>query len=148
MSTSVPPRSHGQAAYLTSWQLRGLQQLGDAWCPGDDELPSFSKLGCAEHVDAILEHMDPSDRSGLKLLLGLCAPWPAGLIRLKMWTLDWLAARLPGPAGAGLRFLQMGLKGLVMTLYYSGRKGHAFQGRTPHEVLGYQVGVYTGDLRD
>lgn len=131
--------------YLTLRQTRGLEKLGDAYLPGDDELPSFSALGCAEHVDEVLDYLPADDRNSLKLLLGLLSITP----RFKLVWLAKLLERshnLPGPLGGGLRFLRMGLKGLVLTLYYSGKTGANYQGRTPLDVLGYDVGVYTGDL--
>ena len=47
--------------YLNARQQRGLVKLGQVYCPGDDEFPSFAALGCAECVDELLEYM-PEDR--------------------------------------------------------------------------------------
>lgn len=130
---------------LSRTQLRGLKRLGDAYLPGDEQLPSFTELGCAAHVDTILDEMPADDRRSLKLLLGVLAFTPRVLVIALAWCLE-AAPHVPGPLGGPLRFLRMGLKGLVLTLYYSGRRGPGYTGRTPLEVLGYRVGVYTADV--
>ena len=43
-----------ESRYLNARQRLGLDRLGDALLPGDDEFPSFSRLGCGEHVDKLL----------------------------------------------------------------------------------------------
>lgn len=132
--------------WLTPRQYRGLERLGDAYCPGDDALPAFSALGCGEHVDRVLEYMPEADRNSLKGLLAACSWLPSRLLRVGLDLLERFAPRAPWPMGGGLRFLQMGVKGLVMTLYYSGSCGREYRGATPYDVLEYHVGVYTGDL--
>lgn len=131
--------------HLKSGAFRGLQKLGDAMCPGDGEFPSFSRLGCAEHVDVILDEMPAADRDQLKTLLAVLSYVPifgiAGLIALLEKT-----SELPGPLGVGVRFLRMGLRGLIMTLYYSGNRGASYEGPTPLDIVGYHVSVYTADM--
>lgn len=131
--------------HLSPRQFRGLQKLGDVYAPGDEQLPSFSRLGCGEAIDQVLDVMDPADRSSLKLLLGLLAWCPANWIRGLARLLE-RSPEMRGPWGGPLRFLRMGVKGLVLTLYYSGERGGAYQGPTPLDVLEYRVSVYTGDL--
>jgi len=132
--------------YLSARQFRGLEKLGDAYCPGDDELPSFAALGCAEHVDEVLDCMPEQDRRDLAMLLGVCAIKPRWALSAFIRLLA-LSPRIPSWLGGGmLRFLHMGIRGLILTLYYSGKAGSAYRGRTPHEVLGYEVSVYTADV--
>lgn len=131
--------------YLNARQRHGLTKLGQAYCPGDDVMPSFAELGCAEHVDELLEYMPAADRRDLALLLGICSFVPvfvlAGFVRMLLWS-----PHVPTPLGGALRFLHMGLRGLLLTLYYSGKSGANYRGKTPYEVLGYEVSVYTADV--
>lgn len=136
---SVPVES------LNLRQYTGLQKLGDAFAPGDGELPRFSELGCAEHVDSLFAEMPASDAKDLAMLLWVFSWFPGFALKGVWWILESTQG-LPGPVGALLRFLRLGLKGLVTTLYYSGKKGRSYTGKSPHEVIGYQVGVYTADL--
>jgi hypothetical protein len=136
-------RSH----FISSAQYRGLQKLGDGMCPGDDDFPSFSACGCGEHVDEILELMNPGDLAQLKQLLTAAAAMPAAGVQQLLKA----AERSPhmsdsNPLAPTLRFLRLGLRGLVLSLYYSGRTGADHTGPSPLDVIGYEVSVHTADL--
>ncbi|MGD9648952.1 MAG: hypothetical protein AB7U73_24790 [Pirellulales bacterium] len=134
-----------ESRYLNARQRQGLDRLGDALLPGDDEFPSFSRLGCGEHVDKLLAEMPERDRGDVLTLLAVTGTLPSPLVRLLVYTLE-SSDRLPTALGAALRFAKMGVRGLVLTLYYSGHKGSQYAGRTPLEILGYEVSVYTEDV--
>ena len=131
--------------YLNARQQRGLDRLGDAVLPGDEEFPSFSRLGCGEHVDKLLAEMPERDRGDVLTLLTATGILPGPLVR-SLVALFENSDRVPTVLGATLRFAKMGVRGLVLTLYYSGLKGSHYGGRTPLEILGYEVGVYTADV--
>jgi len=131
--------------YLNARQQRGLDRLGDALLPGDEEFPSFSRLGCGEHVDKLLAEMPERDRGDVLTLLTVTGLLPRLLVRSLVALIE-RSDRVPTVLGATLRFAKMGVRGLVLTLYYSGHKGSHFAGRTPLEILGYEVGVYTADV--
>jgi hypothetical protein len=104
--------------HLSRTQLKGLAKVGDVLVPGDGELPSFSRSGSIEHVDRMLDYMNESDRNGVKALLWLFRFTPK-------FKISWILAltekqrRLPEPLAAVCRMINLGLKGVVMTLYYS-----------------------------
>jgi aldehyde dehydrogenase (NAD+) len=104
---------------LTRAQLAGLLKLGDVMIPGDGDMPSFSASGCARHADRMIAHMNDADREGVTVLLGIFRflPRPAvrGILRLTE-----RHAAFPDAIASPLRMLNIGLKGTVMTLYYSG----------------------------
>jgi hypothetical protein len=91
--------------------------------------------------------MNPGDLAQLKQLLTAASVMPGfGVQQLLK-----LAERSPrmndaNPLAPTLRFLRLGLRGLVLSLYYSGRTGAAYDGPSPLDVIGYDVGVYTADL--
>ncbi len=106
------------ARHLSASQVSGLLKAGDIVIPGGDDLPSFSRSGCADHVDRMFEFMHDSDRDGMKLLFSIfnALPGPAVKGILKLTEKE---KYLPGPLGAGARMVNIGVKGVVMTLYYS-----------------------------
>lgn len=122
---------------LSRLQIRGIEKMGDVLLPGDGELQSFSASGCVSEVDRILDYMPAKDLGDLKGLLAVMGLLPGFVVG---WFLAFLE-RTPGWGdwAAALRFARIGIRGLVMTLYYSHPQAH--------RVLGYQVGVYTDDLR-
>ncbi|MGK5084483.1 hypothetical protein WDW37_14405 [Bdellovibrionota bacterium FG-1] len=123
--------------HLNRGQMRGLEKLGDSLLPGDQQFQTFSGSGCAQEVDRILDYMPEGDLKDLKLLFSLMSWFPPfavrGFIALLEKSLGW-----PDWIGAPLRFIRLGLRGLIMTLYYSHPQAHA--------VLEYKVGVYTEDM--
>ena len=104
--------------HLTAGQLAALQRLGDILVPGDSEFPSFSQSGSIEHVDRMLDYMYESDLSGVKALLSIFRFTPSFLIRGIM-LLTEKQGSVPEPLGQVFRMANLGLKGVVMTLYYS-----------------------------
>lgn len=107
------------ATLLTPAQLASLNRVGDLMIPGDGDLPSFSASGCARQADRMLAHMYDADREGVLLLLKLFRVLPRAAVRGLLRLCDHEAA-FPDPIGAGLRMIGIGVKGVVMTLYYSG----------------------------
>jgi aldehyde dehydrogenase (NAD+) len=107
------------ADLLTRTQLAGLRKIGDLMVPGDDEMPSFSASGCAEQADRMLVHMNDGDRDGITTLLGVFRFLPRFVLRGLLHLTDRHAV-FPEPIAALLRMMNIGVKGVVMTLYYSG----------------------------
>jgi len=103
---------------LSATQLHGLRKAGDILIPGDAEMPSFSQSGVLTHVDRMLDYMNPSDLTGVRFLVTLFAYLPKPLVYLIL-ALAQLDRSLPGPLAAPLRMINIGMKGVVMTLYYS-----------------------------
>lgn len=123
--------------HLSSRQIKGLNKLGNALIPGDDEFPRFSKTGCVSEVDRLLDYMPAQDLSDLKMLLTIFGWIPGFVVAWIMKILEFfynLNLLLPI-----LRLIRIGVRGLVMSLYYSGGE--------PLEKLDYKVQVYLEDMQ-
>lgn len=116
---------------LTPRQRKGLARLGDVVIPGDDRCPSFSESGADAGIDDMLPYMHEADRRSLLSLLQVCAVLPAPMIRVLVATSS-AADKAPAPLAALLRLANIGIKGVVHSLYWSDL-GH---GRV-HERIGY-----------
>ncbi|MCE1180075.1 MAG: hypothetical protein LWW86_13775 [Micrococcales bacterium] len=103
---------------LTPAQQRGLLRLGDVVIPGDGDLPSFSESGCADGIDRMLPYMYEADRSSLLTLLEACARLPRPAIR-RIVAIAAAADRFPEPAAGVFRLANIGIKGVVQSLYWS-----------------------------
>lgn len=125
---------------LTSIQRAGLLKVGDILVPGDAQLPCFSAARCADQVDRMLAHMTDADRQGAKLLLSVFRFLPAFLIRAIMALTDH-HRRVPAVLGAPLRLINIGIKGLVMSLYYS----DVGEGPSIHSMIGWDANVVTSE---
>ena len=127
---------------LTPRQKKGLNKIGDVYCPGDGDFFSFTKSRSAELAPRMLENLPDQDRKDLLLLLTVISFLPNLFVRGLVVILERVTD-LPTPVGALLRMMQLGLKGIVMSLYYSGEQSDVT--KTALETIGYKVGVYKGD---
>lgn len=104
--------------YFTARELRGLNKTGAVLCPGGDGLPSFAETGYIEQIDRMARFMGERDRDDLKRLAKVLSvlPKPAihGVVQLAMHH-----ERLPDWLAPPLRMLEIGLKGLFLSPYYS-----------------------------
>lgn len=121
---------------LTPTQRTGLLRLGDVIIPGDGELPSFSESGVAADVDRMLDWMYESDRSAILMLLTALARMPRPAITGLVLATE-RGDSAPEPLGGGLRMASLGIKGLILSLYYSGIDA----GGRVRQVIGYDVDV-------
>jgi len=124
--------------YFSQNQLLGLVKAGDVILPGTDVSPSFSAIGCIDHVDRMAAYLNPDDLNGLRILLAVFRYAPKWAIRLLM-TACTKSERFPGFVGSALRTIDLGIKGLVMSLYYSNLPGGAYQGKKIFEIIGWDA---------
>jgi hypothetical protein len=126
------------SSYFSSHALRGLDRIGDILIPRNGDFPSFSEYGAAAHVDDILAYAPPSDVSTLNTVQGLMARMPVSFLkRLAGWMET--AYLNEGPAGDILRLLNLGLRGLIFSLYYGDKAGPDYRGPHPSELTGYVI---------
>ncbi|MCG8673182.1 MAG: hypothetical protein MI867_27590 [Pseudomonadales bacterium] len=124
--------------YFNSIQLTSLQRIGNLYMPGNGNMPSFSETACLEHVDVVLDEIDPGDRSLLGLLL-LALRWvPLFLIEILLKQMDQ-HHRYPELLAGPLRLMSLALKGISMSLYYSGMQGAQSQGASVFSVMDYSL---------
>ncbi|MCS7197760.1 MAG: hypothetical protein NZ930_03655 [Candidatus Bipolaricaulota bacterium] len=118
--------------FLGPRELSALERIGDLMLPGDSEFPSFSQTGCIAFIDDLLCFMNPKDRDDLKNLLRVLSFLPSPLLRAFLRLCQ--THRTPT-----LRMVELGLKGLVMSLYYSNKTDPRYRGRTSHDVIGFAL---------
>jgi hypothetical protein len=128
--------------YFTSAQLRVINRIGNILAPGDGVLPRFSDTGLAEHVDRMAAYLPPSDIASLRLLTNILRFMPGFVIRLllKLTSLD---RYFPGPIAANLRKLDIGLRGIIFSLYYSFLDDRAGYGQRIKDGIGWDGAIRT-----
>ena len=124
--------------HLTAIQIKAVNKIGDLMLPGVGAMPSFSKTGCVQDIDRLLDYVPSGDLADLKVLLLLLGLMPRSFVAALLWVLERsIFSSFPG---AGLmRTIRLGLRGIIMSLYY----GHPII----HERMQFQVGVYLDDRR-
>ena len=125
---------------LSARQIRALERVGDIMIPGVDGFPSFSATGSIGHVDLLLDVTPAEDVAGLKFLLGVLSFLPGWLLAgfLRMVCRE---DRAPGVVAGAFRNIHIGLKGLVMSLYYSNRLGPGARGPRVYALMDYALRV-------
>lgn len=124
--------------YFNPQQLRGLIKAGDVILPGTDVSPSFSHTGCIDHVDRMASYLTSDDLGGLRFLLGMFRYLPKWLIRLLM-TACVKNSLAPGFLGSALRTIDLGIRGMAMSLYYSNLTGEEYQGKKIFDIIGWNT---------
>jgi hypothetical protein len=126
-----------KSKYFSNGALRSLNRMGDILMPAAEGMPAFSDLGCLEHVDDRVAYAPQGDIKLLNLLMTLLSFAPDAMLRFMVHSMQnpdsW-----PEPIATYLRKLDMDLRGVLYSLYYSGMKGAEFTGRTPLEVMEFE----------
>lgn len=138
--------------YLTPRAYQGLLRLGDVLLPGTAQMPRFSSTHCIGHVDEILRATPDKDREDLVLVLRLFSVLPTGLMvcLLRYASKVSSAPIVPTPLVSGLhsvrtwwktqwRLLDLGLRGVVFSVYYSGLNNGLSQTPNVHRQMDYQL---------
>ena len=127
-----------ESKYFSKSAIKGLTRLGDILIPGDDEFPSFSQYGCVEHVDDLAAYAPADDIKDLGMVLGILAAMPKSML---VWLVKKMAKAHTnnGPAGTLLRQLNVGIRGIVFSLYYSEKPGSNYKGKNPTEMIGFTL---------
>ena len=126
------------STHLNKSAIKGLTRIGDILIPGNDEFPSFSAYMCMDHIDDLLSYAPNDDIKDLGMVLSVLSIMPKTI-------LNWLVKKMAyahkneGPSGTLLRQLNMGIRGIVFSLYYSEKPGINYKAKNPTEMIGFTL---------
>ena len=122
--------------------LKGLMRIGDILIPGNDEFPSFSGFQCMDHIDDLAAFAPRDDIKDLGMVLSILSFLPDfALIALVKKMAK--SHQNNGPVGTLLRQLNMGIRGIVFSLYYSEKPGFNYKATNPTEQIGFTLNKVT-----
>ena len=126
------------SSYLSKSAIKGLTRIGDILIPGNDEFPSFSTFMCMDHIDDLVAYAPQDDIKDLGKVLGLLSFMPK---RVLLWLVKTMSKShtKTGPLGIVLRQLNMGIRGLIFSLYYSAKPGTDYNDKNPTELIGFTL---------
>ena len=106
--------------------------------PGNGDLPSYSEYGGIEHVDDLLKYAPPSDIGDLNLILAILSFMPGFVLK---WTVVKMTKSHQGGNGISIIFrqLDLGLKGIILSTYYTEKGGANYRGIKPLDAVGYKI---------
>jgi len=134
----APLPQNARSERLSRKALAAFNRIGDIMLPRHGDYPSFSELGCIQHVDDVVLYAPEDDVHELGTFLTVLYFCPDSILRFVVW-LTQNAGRFPRPLAAFFRLLDMGLRSVVITLYYAGKASDEYTGKTPIELIGYRV---------
>ena len=128
--------------YLNQNALKGLTRIGDLLIPGDEEFPSFSAYMCMDHIDDLIAYAPQHDVKDLNMILAIFSFLPTGILR---WLVKLMAKghKLHGATGTLLRQLNIGIRGIVFSLYYSEKPGISYKAKNPTDMIGFTLNKIT-----
>jgi hypothetical protein len=116
--------------------IKGLYKLGKVVIPDFPGFPTFAETQPQKHINGMVDYMYEDDRSAILVILSLFSMLPNFVIKWKMLFIDY-AAKWKGMPGAPFKMLQIALKGLIFTLYYS----DLTKDKVIHGKLGYDAKI-------
>jgi hypothetical protein len=128
-----------KSKFFSTRALLGLNRIGDVLLPGSDELPSFSAYGGIEHIDDLVAYAPADDIATLGTVMAVLSYMPGGVLHWLAGKMSTTTPRSTGMMAPLYRQLNMGVRGILFSLYYSGKPGAAFTGRDPLEAIGYST---------
>ena len=128
--------------YLSKSALKGLKKVGDILIPGNDEFPSFSAYMCLDHIDDLVSYAPADDIKDLGMVLTIFAFLPKRTLK---WLIKMMsnAHKYQGATGTLLRQLNVGIRGIVFSLYYSEKPGLKYKNKNPTEMIGFTLNKVT-----
>ena len=123
-----------ESEYLSKREIKGIQKLGNVLIPKNEKLglPSFKESNCINFVDIAVKNLEERDFNDLKLFLKIASILPGFMIKLVIKVLE-------GQYFALLRMGNIGIKGIVYSLYYSDKSEH--DGEKIYEKIGATINI-------
>lgn len=128
------------ANFFSTRATKGLLKVGEIYCPKNGDFPSFSEAAGTPFLNNLVANVPEDDFSSLSLVLAIFSFLPQGILR---WIIDTCTnAQHSGKDGlipSTLRQLNLGLRGLCYSIYYSEFTNPNYTGKKPLEIIDYHV---------
>ena len=132
----LPDYQEPSKTVLTKSHLKGVEKLGKVVMPDNSDFPAFSDIQAEKYLNRMIDYMYDDDRSAILVILKLFSIMPLFKIR---WTMSLIetGSKWQGMLGAPFRMLQIALKGLIFTVYYS----DVTNDQVIHSKIGYDAKI-------
>ncbi len=124
--------------YLSNSALKAINRIGDLMIPRNGEFPAFSEVGGITYIDELVSYAPGADIKDLNMLLTILAFMPTFVLRWLLGKME-TAMENKGPLGPIFRQLDIGLRGLIFSCYYTEKVPTTFKGKKPLDIIGFQL---------
>lgn len=120
--------------------VTGIMKLGRIYCPKSSEFPGYAEVADKKQFDRLVEQVPSDDFSALNLVLAIFSFLPEFILR---WLAGVMERAMDNPSdglvASSLRQLNLGIRGLVYSTYYSELTNAEFREKTPLNILEYEI---------
>lgn len=120
--------------------IKGLIKIGDIYCPKNGDFPAYSEAAGTHKLNDLVVNVPEDDFSALNIVLILLSFLPMGILK---WVVGQFQKAMNNPSDgmlpSTLRQLNLGLRGLCYSTYYSEFSNPSYKGKTPLEVIDYNI---------
>jgi hypothetical protein len=120
--------------------IKGMCKMGDIYLPQNGDFPKYSAVAGTHRLNDLIENAPKEDIEALGLVLAICSFLPHFVLK---WIVSMLVKSATdtsdGVVASNLRQLNMGLRGLIFSTYYSELTNPNYTGKTPLEVIDYSI---------
>lgn len=127
--------------HLSNRAVKGLVKVGNVLCPENGEFPKYETVAATNQLDNLVQYAPESDINDLGMVLAIFSFMPMFIIK---WIVNLCTNSMTNPSDgvimATLRQLNMGLRGLVFSTYYS-ELAKPTQGNTknPLDIIDFKL---------
>lgn len=126
--------------FFSTRATKGLLKVGDFYCPKNGAFPSFSEAAGTAYLNNLVIFVPSDDFSSLNMALAIFSFLPKGIIK---WIIDACTNSQKNPSDgiiqSTLRQLNIGLRGLCYSIYYSEFVNPNYTGQKPLELIDYHL---------
>ncbi|HQV79270.1 MAG TPA: hypothetical protein PLJ42_12170 [Chitinophagales bacterium] len=130
--------------FFSTRATKGLLAVGEIYCPKNGEFPSFKEVAGTAYLNNLVRNVPEDDFSSLSLVLAIFSFLPNGILS---WIINICRNAQYNPSDgflpSNLRQLNLGLRGLCFSLYYSEFNNPNYKGKKPLEVIDYKLNRVT-----
>jgi hypothetical protein len=118
----------------------GLSKIGDVYLPKNNEFPTYSEVADTTKVDMLIENAPKEDIEALNMVLVIFSYLPMFVIRFLVYQFSKsMSSKSNHIIASSFRQLNMGLRGLCYSTYYSEFTNPNYKGKTPLQILDYSL---------
>ena len=128
------------ANFFSTRATKGLLKVGEIYCPRNGEFPSFNEAAGTTYLPGLVANVPADDFSSLSMVLAIFSFLPNGILK---WIINACTNSQSNPSDgilpSLLRQLNIGLRGLCYSIYYSEFTNPNYTGKKPLDVMEYKL---------
>lgn len=120
--------------------IKGMCKVGDIFLPENGDFPKYSDVAGTHKLNDLITYVPKDDAQSLNIVLSVFSFLPNSVLG---WVVKKMTTSMDDPNDGMIpslfRQLNVGLRGLLFSTYYSELTNPDFKGKTPLQVMDYSV---------